>query len=200
MTCREMESALPTQVATGRLMSLLSGTSAETPNLVYFVGDNDRIGSRTRSKSKSRRAAAFRGGSTARFHLRLRRKASEQRKRFPELGSSVRRRLFVSPLFTPASVPAKLEVYQSTSSGRSGRAVNETAALVVLITLTRGHPIMEMPPVCWGDAKHLTGGGGRRPRRCWRVGEATAVHRCSSTLSRCFTYPPSNWQMASDLR
>lgn len=105
-----------------------------------------------------------------------------------------------SPLFTPASVPAKLEVYQSTSSGRSGRAVNETAALVVLITLTWGRPIMEMLPVCRGNAKHLTGGGGRRPRRCWRVGEATAVHRCSSTLSRCFTYPPSNWQMASDLR
>lgn len=47
MTCREVESALPTQAATGRLMSLLSGTSAKTPNLFYFVGDNDGIGSRT---------------------------------------------------------------------------------------------------------------------------------------------------------
>lgn len=50
------------------------------------------------------------------------------------------------------------------------------------------------------EASHLMGGGGRSTGRCLRVGEATAVHRCSGMLSRCSTSPPSNWQMASDAR
>lgn len=50
------------------------------------------------------------------------------------------------------------------------------------------------------EAKHLMGGGGGRTgSRSW-VGEATAVHRCSCVLSRCSTSPPSNWQMALDVR
>lgn len=50
------------------------------------------------------------------------------------------------------------------------------------------------------EAKHpMGGGGGRTGSRSW-VGEATAVHRCSCVLSRCSTSPPSNWQMALDVR
>lgn len=40
----------------------------------------------------------------------------------------------------------------------------------------------------------------RRTGHCLWVGEATAVHRCSHVLARCSTSPPSNWQMALDVR
>lgn len=87
-------------------------------------------------------------------------------------------------------------VLSCTTLRGSGRVTESST--VVLIPPTWGKPnygrcdVFDERP----DGRKVA----RRTGHCLWVGEATAVHRCSHVLARCSTSPPSNWQMALDVR